>query len=234
MGFLLQVLTLIAVLVLLGFQAFQYLHGEKITKIPQKVVYKPVYTLTLEGDVQFAKNLLERGYPISYSDGKVFISVSDPKEAEKLLTLYGNYTKNLTLREAVSFALSKLIEEDIEQTKKGLEKTLADYGELKAILSSRGVNPEFTLFTEDILELQRELYNQTLLYWDRKFDQLLKGFKEPVKEPSVDTANLLRRAAALYGNDLKFRLFKLYLQIKLEESRLAADLIKYREYGGPR
>ena len=234
MGILLQVITLISILLLLGFQALQYLHGEKETKISPKVEYKPVYTLTLKGDTEFAKKLLKEGYTISYSDGKVFISVSNPKVAEKLLTLYGNYTNNQTFKRSVSFALSKLIEEDIKQTKKSLEKTLSDYRELVSILTSRGVKPNFSLFMEDILDLQREVYGETLQYWDKRYNQLLHRFEEEVREPSVDTANILRRAANLYGDDLKYRLFKLYLQIKLKESRLAADLIKYREYGGSR
>ncbi len=234
MGFLLQVLTLISVLVLLGFQAFHYLQGKRYATPTTKVEYKPTYTLTFKGNTELAKKLLEEGYLISYTDGKIFVSVSDPKKVEELLTLYGNYTKNQTFKRSVSFALSKLIEEDIKQTKKGLEETLSNYRELKSILSARRINLNFSPFSEDILELQKEIYEQTLQYWDRKYNQLLKGFEKPVGEPSVDITNILRRAATFYDNDLKFRLFKLYLQIKLKESRLAADLIKYREYGGSR
>jgi len=234
MGVFLQVLTLLAVLLLVGFQAFQYLKGERVKPIPTQKVERQNYTFTLKGDVNLAETLLRRGFYISYADGRIFVSVPDKGEALKLLSFYGNYTDKIRTEKAVSYAVSKLIEEDIRKVKQHLEKLSSDYGELKNILTARGARLDFSIFGSDVLELQREIFEKTLLYWDKKFEQLLNGYREAVKEPSVDTNQLLRRAASVYGNDLTYRLFKLWLNIKLNKSRLAADLIKYREYGGSR
>jgi len=235
MGFLLQVLTFLAVLTLLGFEGFLFLKREKqAPQPPVKTETTQVYTLTLKGDVNLAKELLQKGLSVSYSDGRVFLVLKNRKEALEILNLYGNYTREENFKRAVKFAVAKLIGEDIRQLKEELKKRENDYRELKTILTNRGVKLDFNLFADDVLKLQREIYGKTLRYWDQKYRQLLEGYRTKVEEPTVSEDSLLRRAASVYGNDLTYRLFKLWVDIKLKESRLSADWVKYREYGNPR
>ena len=231
MGVFLQILTLLAILLLGGFQTFLYLKKEKVNHIPPQKVERPNYTFTLKGNPNLAETLLKKGFFISYSEGKIFASVSNKAKALELLSYYEEYNKRKLIEKAVSYAVSKLIEKDIKKVNRNLEKLTEDYKELKNILTARGTRLDFSIFGSDVLELQREMFKKTLLYWDKKFKQLLNGYKENVKEPSVDTNQLLRRVSSVYGQDLIYRLFKLWLNIKLNKSRLAADLIKYKEYG---
>jgi len=107
-----------------------------------------------------------------------------------------------------------------------------NYGELYNLLKERGIKVSFEVFGDDIKNLRREIFEAYNLYWKKKYEQLLNGFKEFVKEPSFDFGYLIQKAETFYGNDLKVRLFKLYLNKVYYETHLEADLFKYREYGG--
>ncbi len=193
---------------------------------------KEVYTFTFRGDIDLAKELLQRGFYVSYSDGKIFVSVPGRERALKVLDLYGNYTKSYSLKGEAAYAVKKLIEEDINKTRGELKKTSEDFGELKRLLTARGVNTDFSPFEEEVLSLQREMFKGTTSYWDQKYQQILSGYDKAVKPPKVDITPLLERARSYLNDELRLRLFKLWVKGKILESRLTADLVKYREYGG--
>jgi len=193
-----------------------------------------VYTFTFKGDIELAKELLQRGFYVSYSDGKIFLSVPNREKAVEVLDLYGNYTKSYSQRVKAAYAVSKLIGEDIKRAREELKKTQEDFEELKRILTARGIEINFSPFERDVLDLQREVFEETTSYWDRKYQQILSGYKIAVQTPRVDINPLLERARNYLNDELKLRLFKLWVKGKILESRLTADLVKYREYGSAR
>ena len=234
--FFIVVILLLAVLLSQWFPVAEKLlkqhPGEKIPSLTPKS--SAVYTFTFKGDIKLAEELLQRGFYVSYSDGKIFLSVPNREKAVELLDLYGNYTKSYSQRVKAAYAVSKLIGEDIKRTGEELKKTQEDFEELKRILTARGIEVNFSPFERDVLDLQREIFEETTSYWDRKYQQILSGYKIAVQTPRVDINPLLERARNYLNDELKLRLFKLWVKGKILESRLTADLVKYREYGSAR
>ena len=234
--FFIVIILLLAVLISQWFPVAEKLlkqhPAEKIPSLTPKS--SAVYTFTFKGDIKLAKELLQRGFYVSYSDGKIFLSVPNREKAVEVLDLYGNYTKNYSQRVEAAYAVSKLIGEDIKRTREELKKTQEDFEELKRILTARGIDVDFSPFGKKVLDLQREVFEETTSYWDRKYQQILSGYKIAVHTPRVDINPLLERARNYLNDELKLRLFKLWVKGKILESRLTADLVKYREYGSAR
>jgi hypothetical protein len=222
------IVLLLSILSLEGYLTYTLLKGKEEKKETPRV--KTSYEIILRGDGNLAQLLLEKGLAFSYKKGDIEIKVENPQRLEEILKLYSHYLEEKKRLEKASFAIRSLIKEDIKLVEDKLSHLRKEYGELKGLLTSRGINVSYSPFLADITELQRKVFLSYTFYWDSKLKQLLGGFKNPVNEPSVDIKKLLQRASIFYGDDLKLRLFRLYLNIKIYESRLEADLVKYREY----
>ncbi len=228
------IFTSIVLSLLLALQGYTVvnLFKEKEKEQPSSVCKtSPTYKVTINGDEKLAEELLKKGFSVSYKNGNIEITFKNPQKLLKVLSIYSEYKTNKKRFLETSFAVRTLIEEDIKLVKEKLFKLLKEYNELRELLLSRSIEVNFSPFYEDITQLQREVYKSYTSYWDKKLNQLLNGFKNFTEEPFVDTKKILQKGATFYGNDLKFRLFKLYVSIKVYESRLTADLVKYREYG---
>jgi len=188
-----------------------------------------IYTLSLNCGLDFLKFLTSKGFQFSYYDGKVFLSLRNRKVLEEILKLYGRYRKNKIEQISINFVLKHLLERDIKKTEEEIGKTEEDFKNLYRIFSERGVKPNFTIFKTYILELQKKVFEGYRTYWYKKREQILKGFSLLVEEPKFDLSELLKKAAAYYGDNLKLRLFGLYLKLKLLEAKLAADTLVYGE-----
>ena len=228
------VFTSIVLSLLLALQGYTVINlfKEKEKEQPPSVCKtSPTYKVTIKGDEKLAEELLKKGFLLSYKNGNIEITFKNPQKLLKVLSIYSEYKANKKRFLEISFAVKTLIEEDIKLVRKELSRLLAEYNELKGLLLSRGIKVNLSPFYEDIAQLQREVYKSYTSYWDKKIDQLLNGFKNLTDEPFVDTKKILQKGATFYGNDLKYRVFRLYVTIKVYESRLTADLVKYREYG---
>ena len=214
-----------AILFLQGYITFQLIKkGENLKKPP------PSYEVVLKGDGELANLLLKKGWTFSYKKGDIEIKVKSPQGLGEILNLYSQYLERKKRWKEATFAVRSLIKGDIKLVEDKLSQLRKEYGELKDLLTSRGIKVSYSPFLADITELQGKVFQSYTSYWDKKLKQILDGFKNPVTEPSVDLKKLLQRGTIFYGDDLKLRLFRLYLNIKVYESRLEADLVKYREY----
>ncbi|NPB05832.1 MAG: hypothetical protein GXO08_05590 [Aquificae bacterium] len=229
----LSLLTVVLVSILLLLEVFPLLKPKKETlQTEPRAVYETPYTLSLEGDLGLVELLLKEGFRFTYSDGKVFLVLTDQTKVKRVLNLYGEYEKRRKLEKLASAAVLPLIEEDALRTSELLKEVRKELQTLKEVLKARKALPNLGVFEEFVLELQRETFTAYSAYWDKKREQILNGFKEFVPEPEVDYARLLEKARQYYGDTLKVKFFELYLKEKLLESRLEADYYKYKEYGG--
>ncbi len=227
---LITVLLLALILLLEVIPFFKPKREQSFPPKPQKL--ETPYTLSFEGTIDLVEKLLREGYRLSYSDGKVFLVLENRTEVQKVLNLYKEYVNKTETRKWVLKTLLPLIKEDIEETKVRLKELRKEYLPLRKVLKERNLLPDLGIFKNLIRDLQRETFEKFLLYWERKREQIESGYRTFVEEPKVSIETLLEKASQLYGNSLKLKLFKLYLEIKLLESRLTADLFKYNEYGG--
>ncbi|RTZ58707.1 MAG: hypothetical protein DSZ31_05325 [Gammaproteobacteria bacterium] len=224
-------IVLSLLLALQGYTVINLFKEKEKEQPPSVCKTSPTYKVTIKGDEKLAEELLKKGFLLSYKNGNIEITFKNPQKLLKVLSIYSEYKANKKRFLEISFAVKTLIEEDIKLVRKELSRLLAEYNELKGLLLSRGIKVNLSPFYEDIAQLQREVYKSYTSYWDKKIDQLLNGFKNLTDEPFVDTKKILQKGATFYGNDLKYRVFRLYVTIKVYESRLTADLVKYREYG---
>jgi hypothetical protein len=233
MGLIINLLTFLAVLIFLGWELFKDIHPQPLkvqnTSELERETFK--YSLTLRGDVDLLNLFLEKNWYFSYSDGKVFLLLPDKSSVKEVLKLYTDYLIERKKRRFARFAIEKLIESDIEKTKKKLFLTEKNFRELYNLLKERGMIPSLTVFKEDVKNLQRNIFRSYSEYWDNKYKQILKGFATFVDEPIIDFRSLVKKAQTYYGDKLKVRLFKLYLEKIYYETRLETDLFKYKQYG---
>jgi len=224
-------IVLLLLLALQGYTVVNLLKEKEKKQTPSVCKTSPTYKVAIKGDEKLAGKLLKKGFTLSYKAGNIEMTFKNPQKLREVLNIYSEYKTNKKRFLETSFAVKALIEEDIKLARKELSRLLVEYNELKKLLLSRGIRVSFSPFYEDITQLQREVYKSYISYWDKKLNQLLNGFKNFTEEPFVDTKKILQKGATFYGNDLKYRVFRLYVTIKVYESRLSADLVKYREYG---
>ncbi len=232
MGTVINILTLLVVSLFVAWEVFEKVHTQPVKEIKPSHPQRVEYSLTLEGNMDFLKLLLDKNWYFSYSDGKVFLLLPDKGAVKEVLNLYGKYLTETRKRKFARYTVRNLIKLDMEKVREKLLSAENNYGELYNLLKERGIKVSFEVFGDDIKNLRRKIFEAYNLYWEKKYEQLLNGFKEFVKEPSFDFAYLIQKAETFYGNDLKVRLFKLFLNKVYYETRLEADLFKYREYGG--
>ncbi|HID80055.1 MAG TPA: hypothetical protein EYH48_02740 [Aquifex aeolicus] len=224
-------IVLSLLLVLQGYTVLKLLQEKEREQSQSVCESPPVYKVTIKGDEKLAEELLKKGFALSYKKGNIEITFMNPQNLLEVLNIYSNYKRDKKRLRKAAFAVKNLIKEDINLVRKELSHLLAEYNELKSLLLSRGIKVDLSPFYEDITKLEREVYKRYTSYWDNKLNQLLNGFKGFIAEPFVDGKKILQKGAAFYGNDIKYRLFRLYVTIKVYESRLIADLVKYMEYG---
>jgi hypothetical protein len=188
-------------------------------------------TLTLRAGVDFLPTLAEKGFKFSYYDGLVTLELPDGEKLKELLNLYGDYLKQKRTIKVASFAVAKLIEEDLKVAGEELKRWEKQYSQYASLLSVQGIKVDLTPFEKLIALKEREVFEAYSSYWDKKFEQLVEGFRFSVAEPRVDATELLKKARHFYGDDIKVGLFQAYLMKRLTAARLEADLYKYKEYG---
>jgi len=227
-----NILTLILLTVILILNLFPLLKVSKTA--PPKAVKETesFYSLTIDAKPLILKFLFKENATFSYINGKVYLSLRDKETFKKLLSLYEEAKKREKKLKLVSQALIPLIEDDIKEVQKRLKELKDDYERLKKVLQSQKMVPDFSPFQPLVVEKQRETFEGFLKYWDQKREQLLNGFKTVVKEPEINLKDLETKAVQFYGNELQTKLFNLYLNIQILESRLEADTYKLKEYGG--
>jgi hypothetical protein len=232
MATVINVLTFLIVSLFVGWQIFERFSHKPIKKPLQKTeeVTPFKYSLTLKGDLNLYKLFLNKNIYCSYSEGKIFLFLKSKKEVEGVVKLYLKYTNNNKVKEQAKFTVAQLIKTDIAYTQSKLSEAQKDYKDLYNLLKDRGIPVSFKVFKEDIKIFQRKTFNEISQFWDSKFRQLLSNFNSTVEEPDISLSSLMDKASSYFGNDLKLRLFKLYLKKLYYETRLEADLFKYKQY----
>lgn len=228
-------LALVALLALEGYTLFLLIKPNKPKGEKERLIKRPssepLYTLTLRADLDFINSLLKEDLFFSYSDGKLFVVLKNREKLKELLNLYQTYREERKKLNAASYAVKKLIKDDLKNVKRKLAKTQKDFNDLYKLLAERGINLSFSPFKEDIKELQGKVFSSYKNFWNKKLRQVLSGYKIFVETPKVETDPLLNKARSFFANELKYRLFKLFLILKLEEAHLAADLVSLKELG---
>ena len=225
-------LTVLLLVIILSLEIFPFL------KVPKAVVKESqpkkveTYTLTLPGNEEILTFLLKENLSFSYLDGKIYLTLHNKEEFQKILKLYKQTERKLKKIQLASAAVIPLIRRDIKTTQQLLGETLDDYQRLKMVLQNQNMVPDFSQLSPLVVEKQKQTFESYTKYWDLKREQILNGFKHPVEEPQINTADLENKALQFYGNELQAKLFGLYLKLKILETRLEADTYKLKEYGG--
>jgi hypothetical protein len=205
------------------------------TTVVERVKPKPgqeTFKISIPATVDFALTLLKEGFSISYLNGKVYLETTERTKIEKILSDYQKFKKQQQKEENIKSVVAVLIKNHVQRIEQDYNDSLSEYTKLKTLLQSRGVKIDFTPFRDLILELQKEIFNSYIQYWDKKLQQLREGFNIFVETPQVSYKELLNRARNYYHNTFIVNLFENYLRVKVDEAILEADLYKLKEFKG--
>lgn len=187
--------------------------------------------ITLKADTDFLPLLIKNNFKFNFYEGSVEVEVPNKKSLEKLLKLYEGYKKQRKEKVIAASAVRELIKEDIRDAKSQINYWQNQYNQYASILNAQGYKVDFSVFDQLIALKERKIFELYTRYWDNKLKQLLSGYKYEVNPPVWDISDLISKARNYYGDEIRVNLFKAYLLKKLNETRLEADLYKYKEYG---
>ena len=210
-----------------------YTNFYKPPKVEKKEIRTKVeknYYITLPADFNFAEQLLKKKVLFSYTPQGIFLTLHSTQEVENILKLYKTYKLKKEREKIAKGVVINFIKEDLSLLRKEYKETLQDYQKLYGIFASRGVKISFEILKPQILAVQQKTYEGYIRYWEQKLQQIEKNFTIEVNRPNVDVSALLQKAKTIYTDELKFNLFQLYLNIKVLESNIAADLYKLNEF----
>jgi hypothetical protein len=227
-----NILSFSFIFLILILELYTNFYKPVLVKKAQKVVPKVgrEYYLTLPADLDLAEKLLKEKFVFSYSPQGIFLSLNSTQNVEKLLNFYKKYRENLEKQNIAKKVVVNFIKENLAVLKKEYKETLTDYQKLYNIFISRGIKVNFEILKPQILEIQKETYEGYKKYWDQKLEQIEKNYTIEVTKPLLNPVNLLKKARTIYNEELKFNLFQLYLNAKILEANIAADLYKLNEF----